>query len=191
MRHIQAWLLWLIGYWFIRFPLIIIGLIFFPLMYATRKKDDSLRMPFWLWDNEEDGIYGALFWIRRHDGKMNLKTAYTWSALRNPVNNMRFTFLGINRDDMEEFGYDYWGDFDIPNPRLAREMNGAIWHYSLVKYGWLWYPSFWYIKATSEDKHFRIRLGWKCTYDWIKDNNLSDTGKFSGMTFQFLPKRNG
>lgn len=190
MKHIQAWLLWAIGFFLIRLPLIIIGLIIFPIAYATRKKGDSLRLLFWLWDNNEDGIYGAPFWIARHDGKRNFKTAYTWSALRNPVNNMRFTFLSINRDEWKGQGY-FRGDVEIPNPSLSRTFDRAVWHYSLVNHNGLWYPSFWYIKATSDKKHFRIRLGWKCTHKWISDNDLSETGKYSGMTFQFLPNRDG
>ena len=193
MKHIQAWVLWVVVFFCIRLPLMAIGVVFFPLMYVTRKRDDSLRKIFWLWDNEEDGIYGAPFWIKRNDGKYNFKTAYTWSALRNPVNNMRFTKLGLNRDKIIDIEYKYWGDPEIPTPHLARNRKGRkMWHYSLVRRGWLWYPSFWYINATKSNvKHFRVRAGWKCTYKWIQDNDLSQSGKYSGATFQFLPNRNG
>ena len=187
MKHIQAWLLWVVGFFLIRLPLMILGFIIFPIAYVTRKKDDSLWLLFWLWDNEEDGIYGAEWF---HKGTRDFKTAYKWSVIRNPVNNMRFTFLGLDRD----FGiedYEMKGDYRIPNPRLARLQGGSIWHYTLVKSGWLWYPSFWYIKSINESKHFRMRIGWKCTWKWIQDNELSKTGKYSGITFQFLPYRNG
>ena len=191
MKHIQAWLLWIIVYFFIRLPLILLGFPIFPIAYYTRRRDDSLRWLFWIYDNREDGIYGAPFWIARNDGKRNFKTAFTWSVLRNPVNNMRFTFLGINREGWRG-QYEYKGDFEIPNPSLSRSFGKAIWHYSLVKDRGIYWPSFWYIKAKSDDKHFRIRLGWKCTWKWIQDDDdRGEVYKWSGATFQFLPNRNG
>lgn len=57
----------------------------------------------WLWGNEEDGVVGPTWWRQR----MRVGTgypwswwreswsAYRWSALRNPSNNMRF-IPGIN-----------------------------------------------------------------------------------------------
>lgn len=50
----------------------------------------------WLWGNEEDGVTGPLWWRQRtgaflvgHHWKKAL-SAYRWSALRNPTNNLRF-----------------------------------------------------------------------------------------------------
>lgn len=188
MKHIQAWLFWVICFFLIRLPLMILGFVIFPIAYVTRKKDDSLWLLFWLWDNKEDGIYGAKWF---HKGTRDFKTAYKWSVIRNPVNNMRFTFLGLDRDNMEDFEWEYFGQYPIPTPRLARDRGGVMWHYSVVWNGWLWFPSFWYIRSKSNIKHFRVRLGWKCTYKWILNNELSATGKFSGITFQFLPNRDG
>ena len=191
ITKILAWTTWFVSYFLIRLPLIIAGFILFPIMYYTRdKKTDKLAKFFWLWDNEEDGIYGADFWIKKYNGVRDFKTAYMWSAVRNPVNNMRFIF-GINRDTWKK-NYKYYGDKEIPHPRIAREKGGTVWHLSYVKVNkFLWLPSFWYIKATGPDTHFRIRLGWKCTLDWIENNNLSNTGKYSGFAFQLMPRRKG
>jgi len=55
----------------------------------------------WLWGNEEDGVYGPLWWQHRTGTYLSPSggwrhklrvawSAYRWSALRNPANNMRF-----------------------------------------------------------------------------------------------------
>ena len=191
LSKLLGWATWFFLYFCVRLPLILVGLVLFPLMYWTRNKDtNKLAKIFWIWDNEEDGIYGAPFWWeRKYGGVKDLKTAYTWSALRNPVNNMRFVF-GVNRDKWKK-NYFFYGDKEIPHPRLAREKGGKVWHLSYIKVGILYLPSFWYIKSTGPDTHFRIRAGWKCTWDWIEDQGLSKTGKYSGFALQFLPKRKG
>ena len=190
IRKTLGWLLFLFLYFGIRLPLMIVGILFFPVMYYTRdKKTDNLKKIFWLWDNEEDGIYGAQFWLDKYKGVKNLKTAYTWSAIRNPVNNMRFVF-GINRDEWEK-DYLYYGDKEIPTPKFSRLLGRPIWHLSYIKAWGIYLPSFWYINPTGDYTHFRVRLGWKSTWKWIENNELSETGKWSGFAIQFLPKRKG
>jgi hypothetical protein len=58
----------------------------------------------WLWGNEEDGVTGPAWWwdrtcrgYARHNAPwwVSAWSAYRWSALRNPSNNMRF-LPGIN-----------------------------------------------------------------------------------------------
>jgi hypothetical protein len=44
----------------------------------------------WVWGNEEDGVTGPDWWLRRTKGSKAWLVAYRWSALRNPVNNLRF-----------------------------------------------------------------------------------------------------
>lgn len=188
IKHLQAWLLWILGYWLIRLPLIILGFLVFPIAYITKRKDNSLRWLFWIYDNLEDGIYGPEWF---NAGRKNLGVAFKWSVIRNPVNNMRFTFLGLHRDHLKDFDWEYKGDHRIPTPKIAKTNGGSVWHYSIVWNGYLWYPSFWYIKAFEGGKHFRVRAGWKCTYKWILNKDLSKTGKSSGITLQFLPYRNG
>lgn len=55
----------------------------------------------WLWGNEEDGVTGPGWWRERTLGGYSLGppwyvralSAYRWSALRNPSNNLRFVPL--------------------------------------------------------------------------------------------------
>jgi hypothetical protein len=42
----------------------------------------------WLWDNDEDGI-APWHYLRWHQWS-TARTVFTWTALRNPVNNLRF-----------------------------------------------------------------------------------------------------
>lgn len=59
-----------------------------------------LHWLFWLWGNEEDGVTGPEWWKVRTGVASPFRlvapwhvqawSAYRWSALRNPVNNMRF-----------------------------------------------------------------------------------------------------
>lgn len=43
----------------------------------------------WLWDNDEDGVFPA-FYAREHLNWSVWRIIFTWTALRNPVNNLRF-----------------------------------------------------------------------------------------------------
>lgn len=43
----------------------------------------------WLWDNNEDGV--AALWYRQQNPTWSLaRQQFTWSALRNPCNNLRY-----------------------------------------------------------------------------------------------------
>lgn len=44
----------------------------------------------WLWGNEEDGVAGGGEWVRTRTHWGPWRRAFVWSALRNPVNNLRF-----------------------------------------------------------------------------------------------------
>lgn len=49
----------------------------------------------WLWGNEEDGVAGPEWWrertgVARYGWLNGCWSAYRWSALRNPTNNLRF-----------------------------------------------------------------------------------------------------
>lgn len=49
----------------------------------------------WLWGNEEDGVVGPTWWTQLNPNRGGRWLAFHWSALRNPVNNLRFV-PGIN-----------------------------------------------------------------------------------------------
>lgn len=43
----------------------------------------------WLWSNDEDGVYP--FWYAKINPTWSVgRTVFVWTALRNPVNNLRF-----------------------------------------------------------------------------------------------------
>lgn len=62
----------------------------------------------WLWSNEEDGVMGPSWYAARHPTWSGNRTAFYWSALRNPTNNLRFV-PGINPViDPERIRYVNW-----------------------------------------------------------------------------------
>ncbi len=186
MKHIQAILLWILLFFFIRLPLILLGFIVVPIAYPFRT-DNKFPKWAWIYDNDEDGIYGAA-WFNK--GVYDFKTCYKWSAIRNPVNNMRFVSLfTVNHNRMSS--YTSKGYRSVPSPKLSRELGKAIWHYTIVKQKYFWYFSFWYIKAKSDNKHFRIRLGWKCHPLWVLNEPHNKIKQYSGITFQLMPNREG
>jgi len=187
LATLQGFIYWSFLFFGLRLPLIILGFIVVPLAYPFRKGNHFPRWA-WLWDNDQDGIYGANWF---HHGVLTFKTCWLWSAVRNPTNNMRF-WIGLNREDGFRAVHTF-GDMGIPTPRKARELGRATWHLTLVRRGILWHMSYWYIKPISNVKHFRIRIGYKCTPDWVDNVNLTKipTLKYSGITFQFMPNRNG
>lgn len=184
MRLIQSIILYAILF-ILRLLAVLIGLAVIPLAYTMRKGQDFPKWA-WIWDNEEDGIYGPK-WFNK--GIHNFKSCFLWSAIRNPANNMRFIdlFNVEHREGIKNFKY---GDYKTPDPSYSRSIKRAIWHLTLVRQKGIWYFSFWYLKAFKGDRHFRIRLGWKCTPEWISKPR-DDVYKYSGMTFQFMPYRKG
>lgn len=183
---LQGFLFWFILYFLVRLPLILLGFIVVPIAYKFREGNHFPKWA-WIWDNKEDGIFGAT-WFNK--GVLDFKTCYRWSAVRNPANNMRFMkLITVLHSDVKRT--KIYGDKEIPNPKLARERGRAIWHLTLVKPGLLWRFSYWYIKAKPDNKHFRIRFGWKCTPEWIEGENLNEINKYSGVTFQLMPNRDG
>jgi hypothetical protein len=43
----------------------------------------------WLWSNDEDGVYPT-WYAKLNPAWSKARTIFTWSALRNPVNNLRY-----------------------------------------------------------------------------------------------------
>lgn len=100
----------------------------------------------WLWGNEEDGVTGPPWWeLRTTDGiKASYLalawSAYRWSALRNPSNNLRF-IPGIN---------------PVIEPARIDYRTGL--HYWFVWQGP--YAGWWYW-FRFKDQTFRVIVGWK------------------------------
>jgi hypothetical protein len=88
------------------------------------------------WDNDEDGVLGADWWLKQHENRPEWWNAYVWSAWRNPANNLRFLPGAILRiDDASKI------------TKLVRE------NYTVTTYGWrqyvLWHPHWfpWVLRA--------------------------------------------
>lgn len=181
---IQAFLVYLLAF-SIRSILVLLGFVVVPIAFYFRI---GARFPktFWLWDNQENGIFGPPWF---HRGYYDFWTCFKWCALRNPVNNLRFIAL-FNVTHSEGFDYIVIGRDEYPDPIIARQLGKPIWHLTLVKQKGIWYPSFWFIYAFQNKRHFRIRIGWKCTPDWIKEPTdlIHDD---VGLTFQLMPYRKG
>lgn len=184
MKHVQAWILFTVLFAF-RVVFVVLGLFLIPIAYIVRK-GERFRKPFWLWSNDEDGIFGP-HWFNQ--GVKNFKTCYQWSAIRNPANNMRYTrFFSVHHDDVRT--HIIKGDIDTPNPKQSRVLGRAMAHYTLVKANGLWYPSYWYLKGKEDNKHFRVRIGFKCTPEWIRKPRAK-AYEYAGLTIQFMPNRAG
>jgi hypothetical protein len=184
MKHIQAWLLFFVLFLF-RLTFVITGLFIVPIAYVF-KDGAQFRKLFWLWSNAEDGIFGPV-WFNK--GVKNLKTCYLWSAIRNPANNMRYTRLfSVHHSHMKKS--IVYGDERTPDPIISRHRGRAVWHYTLIKANGLYYPSFWILGAKGLYNHYRFRIGFKCTPEWITKPRAK-AYEYSGMTIQFMPNREG
>jgi len=188
---IQGFLLWFILYFCVRFPLILLGWLIVPIIYPFRDDNNFPKWIDWLYGNREDGVMGPDWFLKKFNYTHGFKSCWHWSAWRNPANNMRFIrpFTIIHGTPTKKI---MLGDADTPHPKLSRQLGRAVWHLTLVKVGFLWRMSFWYIKAKPNNKHFRIRIGYKCTPDWLSGKTkLNKTNKYAGITFQLMPSRNG
>lgn len=168
---------------------VLLGFLIVPIAYPFKSGD---HFPKWayIWDNQEDGIYGPKwFGIYTNIPSETFKRCFLWSAVRNPANNMRYIDL-FNVSHRKGIRFNSWGNAEVPEPQLARRLGGSAWHFTLVRQKGVWYFSWWYIRAIGKDRHFRIRTGWKCTPEWIKQPP-SEFHNDVGMTFQLLPYRKG
>lgn len=93
MMAIPAVLMW--GLWFaLQIPLFILGLILIPIALwcdAAHTVDSLIHFTWkwmWLWDNAEDGIC-PVWYERAHPTWGPIRLAFTWSAIRNSVNNLQ------------------------------------------------------------------------------------------------------
>lgn len=112
----------------------------------------------WLWGNEEDGVTGPIWWAVRHRDWPMWRIAYVWSALRNPVNNLRFV-PGIN---------------PVIDPKRIQWHTGGgrTW---LVEYTWQGVYSGLLIVFPSRGGTFRFWWGWKLRpvdVQGVSDNDM-------------------
>jgi hypothetical protein len=69
----------------------------FGVRWSTQYKDRVIQgwtwRWMWLWGNEEDGVTGPVWYFERTPTWSSFKRTFMWSAVRNPVNNLRFVPL--------------------------------------------------------------------------------------------------
>lgn len=148
----------------IQFPLLLLGLILIPLIaklkrYEVRKSKvfdkDILSWKdkwMWPWGNEEDSILNG---AQYYDAGSTFKQIVYWSAVRNPVNNLRYTpilslkiesdkveFIGSNVADIKEYDHNIemwylcWHGI-YSNLRVQTKIFGSLWRFWI---GWKIYP---------------------------------------------------
>ena len=98
-------LIWAMPSWlsFALFALFLdlIGLIIIPILLITKSYGPKYSHKFkhyyqgfpWLfyiWSNEEDGVLGSKQYAERYPAWSTLRRGFTWSAIRNSTNNLRF-----------------------------------------------------------------------------------------------------
>lgn len=129
---------------------------------------------FELWGNDEDGVTGDAHWWptycadkseRGWLGKLWLDDrfqSFFWSAIRNPVNNFRFSKMvdfGLDPDRIRWVGNSIDCRVDLDRYRRGEFSRRTFWFYC-------WhgmYPAFWLIHVRDNTTHARLRLGWKHT----------------------------
>ncbi len=101
LSFITAPFIWAL-YLIIKTTLILMGYVLVPIAAAFKAYEESKSVRdgrtilvwswplMWLWSNNEDGIYdGQAYWVAPNKF---IQIVY-WAAVRNPCNNMRYTFL--------------------------------------------------------------------------------------------------
>lgn len=85
-------------WWSINLPLFLLGLVLVPFAIwfrvvqrgpITDRLIANAPRWLWLWGNDEDGL-AADWYDQQHQDWSPFRVMYTWSALRNSVNNLRF-----------------------------------------------------------------------------------------------------
>ena len=68
----------------------------YPLVYPYHRFKWSKNKPWWYWFDDEDGLYGSLYW-RTAKGitKNNFWVSYRWCALRNPMWNLHASLVPL------------------------------------------------------------------------------------------------
>jgi hypothetical protein len=144
--------------------LCLIGHIFIPMLlafgayekkYSERFQKYYIGFPslFWLWSNEEDGVLGSTEYKARYPKWSEFLRGWVWSAIRNPVNNLRFVkYLSCKIDPNK---INFQGDLG-QDPRLYENRQAAYsyfcWHGIYTSYRKQ------YVKAGKLNEFW---IGWK------------------------------
>lgn len=107
----------------------------------------------WLWGNEEDGVTGPDWWAEQNADKPIERRAFIWSALRNPVNNLRFVPVIHPVIDPSRIRF-IGNDDDPPYGTGEKRLQWAFtWQGIFSGFALRW-------QATAK-RHFSVRVGWK------------------------------
>ncbi len=181
---VSAWPVLLV----LRLALILLGLVVVPLALPFSSRGVSLSdgrdiniLPqwAWLWSNDYDGTDGDKrgWWAENTPFGLPVEhfvSRYTWTALRNPVNNLRFTDLGsAPASDLE---YTLWG-----SPAVADKPQEGGFQLVLGTLGWKAWAGLYYVHEWSATRAFVVRLGFKIRPDH------AGQGETKGMTFKCNP----
>lgn len=142
----------------------------------------------WLWGNDHDGLLGdKRFWWRDNTPfgvKVDSFLAmYWWTAIRNPVNNMRH--LEWASAPIIGSTINYVGDYvveDRPNEggwHFTETINGKRTYYGFHA---VWEWKGWLRKLTKYDRGFVLRLGFK-----VKPEHRGQDEPRKGLTFRCIP----
>lgn len=168
---LQAGLSWILLFFFVKLPLMLLGLFVIPIALRFRTTSpvtDPARQtyPFrmivhlpkwaWIWDNEPEG---AMSWMKRWPdliwfGKppTSLWAMYQWLAIRNPSNNLKFVRgLAVNMLEVKRVKLLYGVSSQVS---AKYDLRGAQFFTVTGKY--LRYFNFHYV-----GKYIWIRLGHK------------------------------
>lgn len=84
----------------------------------------------WPWSNDEDGVLGDGAFSAANRELPAWQRAFIWSALRNPVNNLRFVFpfgIRINPDSIRFMGNSLDVATDLADGKLKRILWSYVW----------------------------------------------------------------
>lgn len=138
----------------------------------------------WLWGNEEDGIDGRragltqdadpaqAWWMEESKTDSEAERIAYWSAIRNPVSNMRFVWpfgftMSVIRSisPIRNRSLKWVGNSTQPDDDYAQNKKGTWWFFAWDG----WHTAFWLIYTG-----YQIRLGWKIVPHDIVDISWDD-----------------
>jgi hypothetical protein len=180
----------------LRASLIILGLVVVPVALLFRTTEDvvdpsNLTYPerkvvhlpkwAWLWDNDAEG---AMSWMVRwpdlcwDKDPTSFLSMFQWMAIRNPVNNMRFT-----RGIAAYLPYIKSIDLLYGDSFVSTKYQEGV-QFVVGKGNFFRYYSFYYVKVIG-DKTFSIRLGHKMEPRHLPIKLETPERKYwKGMTFR-------
>lgn len=196
--HVLSFLIFQVGYILAWLPLAALGHIVVPaLLYIGLKRESKTGawpwvkystaydqyyngFPNWayIWSNEGDSVLGSYNYILQGlaEGKSRFKIAYTWSAIRNPVNNSRFVPpFNLKIDPPQVRWIGTLGNFKPPQEGVtqartdAQNLNMGLEYdkkQSFVLFCWtvdkpLKANLLWQYASPRDGRMVKLELGWK------------------------------